>query len=437
MSFQALRGTSDLLASDVATWSAVERALRRLAAVYGYREIRTPIIEDAALFLRSVGETSDIVQKEMFRFEDRGGHQIVLRPEGTAAIVRAYLEHSLHKTQGFTKLFYLGPMFRAERPQAGRFRQFHQYGVEALGSASPWVDVEVITLAYELAKANGVAATAWIASMGCRADQERSAEALRKTLAPHHTKLCTDCQARFEKNIFRVLDCKKPEDQKIIASVQTGSPFLLCDDCAKHFDQVREGLRQAGVPFTDTAAFARGLDYYTRTVFELRAPGLGAQDALAAGGRYDHLIEDFGGPPMGAAGFAGGLERLLIAALHAATPPAPPTTGHAGGVAPVRRGVYLATAKPDLLPKAFQMVAALRRQGVEATLDYDAGSLRAQMREADKLGCRYVAILGDQELAKGELTVKDLAQGGAQESIALDRVTEEFANRLKPKHACR
>lgn len=426
MSFQALRGTSDLLAPDVARWSAAEHRLRRLAATHGYREIRTPIMEDAVLFLRSVGETSDIVQKEMFQFEDRGGHQIVLRPEGTAAVVRAYLEHNLHKTQGFTKLFYLGPMFRAERPQAGRFRQFHQYGVEALGSASPWVDVEVIALAHEMAKACGVpGAVAWIASMGCRADQARSAEALRKKLAPHRATLCADCQARFEKNVFRVLDCKKPEDQKTIASVQHGSPFLLCEECAAHFSQVKDGLRQAGVPCEDTAAFARGLDYYTRTVFELRAPGLGAQDALAAGGRYDHLIEDFGGPPMGAAGFAGGIERLLTAAAHAA---APQTAEE-----PARRGVYLATAKPALLPKAFQLVSALRRQGVEATLDYDGGSLRAQMREADKLGCRYVAILGDQELAKGELTVKDLAQGGAQESIALDRVAETLAGRLSHK----
>jgi histidyl-tRNA synthetase len=423
MHFQALRGTSDLLGDDVKRWSALERRLRHAAHRYGYQEVRTPLIEDAALFLRSVGETSDIVQKEMFRFEDRGGHDIVLRPEGTAAVVRAYLEHNLHKTQGFAKLYYLGPMFRAERPQAGRYRQFHQFGVEAIGSPSPWVDVEVIVLAHQLTLDCGVSgASVWIASLGCRADQERSAEALRNKLTPHKTKLCKDCQARFDKNVFRVLDCKKPQDQELIASVQRGSPFLLCGECVRHFDAVRAGLKDAGVAFDDRRVFARGLDYYTRTVFEVRAAGLGAQDAVAAGGRYDHLVEDFGGPPLGAAGFAAGIERLLLASAPPAAAPA----------ADGRRGLYLAVAKPELAREAFRFVQALRGLGVEATLDYDGRSLKAQLREADKSGARLVAILGEQELAQRAMTVKDLEQGGAQETVALETFAVEMAKRLKP-----
>ncbi|MDP3703547.1 MAG: histidine--tRNA ligase [Candidatus Omnitrophota bacterium] len=420
MAIQAVRGTSDLLGDDVKRWSAAEHATRRLARLYGYQELRTPVIEDAGLFLRSLGETTDLIQKEMFQFKDRGDHDIVLRPEGTAPVVRAYLEHNLHKTQGFAKLFYLGPMFRAERPQAGRFRQFHQFGVEAIGSASPWVDVEVITLCHEMIRACGVAdATIWIASMGCRDDQQRSAAALRERLATQRSTLCKECQARFEKNVFRVLDCKNPDCRTIAWSFK-GSPFLLCEACTEHFDAVRRGLKEAGVAFDDTTVFARGLDYYTRTVFEVRAKGLGSQDAVAAGGRYDQLVEELGGPPMGAFGFAAGIERVLLSAssLPSTKPPS-------------RQGMYLATATPALVGESFRFAQLLRTAGVVATLDYDGRSLKAQLREADKAGCRFVAILGEQELKSREITVKDLEQGGAQESIGFDVFAQEIAKRLK------
>lgn len=418
---QALRGTTDLLGEPIARWLTVERTARRLARAYGYQELRTPLIEDASLFLRSVGETTDIVQKEMFRFEDRGGHEIVLRPEGTAPVVRAYLEHNLHKTEGFSKLFYLGPMFRAERPQAGRFRQFHQLGVEAIGSSSPWIDIEVMTLCINILKACGLKPTdtyLWISSMGCRDDQKRSAEDLRKRLAPSRSKLCQDCQTRLEKNVFRILDCKNPTCHEI--AWLEGSPFLLCDDCQRHFQQVKDGLSQAGITFDDTMTFARGLDYYTRTVFEVRAGGLGAQDAVAAGGRYDHLVEEFGGPPMGAFGFAAGIERLLLA-----------TDGEAGGTTPGRRGVYLAIAQPTLMPEGFRLVQALRARGVCALTDYDGKSLKAQLREADKAGCRLVAILGEQELNSRSITIKDLEQG-SQEAAPLDTFVDAVAQRLQP-----
>ena len=421
MGLQALRGTTDLLADDVKRWSAVEQTARRLGRLYGYRELRTPLIEEAALFLRSVGETTDIVQKEMFRFEDRGGHDIVLRPEGTASVVRAYLEHNLHKTQGFAKLFYLGPMFRAERPQAGRLRQFHQYGVEAIGSSSPWVDVEVITLCLHILRECGVTDVAmWLASMGCRKDQARSAAALRERLSPHRSKLCKECQARFDKNVFRILDCKHPTCHDL-AWQMTGSPFLLCEECAAHFNEVRRGLKDVGVPFDDTKVFARGLDYYTRTVFEVRAKGLGAQDAVAAGGRYDHLVEDLGGPSMGAVGFAAGIERLLMASGSVGAPM---------DAAPTRRGLYLAVAQSTLLGEGFRFMQQLRERSVCAVMDYDGKSLKAQLREADKAGCRLVAILGEAEVTQRAMTLKDLEQG-SQRTVAFDRFVEEVAQEAK------
>ncbi|MBI3996431.1 MAG: histidine--tRNA ligase [Candidatus Omnitrophica bacterium] len=419
MGLQALRGTTDVLPNDVTRWSAVEHTARRLARLYGYQELRTPLIEDAALFLRSVGETTDIVQKEMFRFEDRGGHEIVLRPEGTASIVRAYLEHNLHKTQGFVKLFYLGPMFRAERPQAGRFRQFHQLGVEAIGSDAPWVDVEVITLCVHILRECGVTdAAVWLSSMGCRDDQATSAQLLRERLQPDLAKLCKECQARFEKNIFRVLDCKHPTCHEIAWKVK-GSPFVLCDQCQADFDTVRRGLTAANVPFDDTKVFARGLDYYTRTVFEVRAKGLGAQDAVAAGGRYDSLVEDLGGPHAGAVGFATGIERLLMA--QTATAPAPS-----------RRGLYLAIAQSTLLQEAFRFVQQLREQGVIALMDYDGKSLKSQLREADKSGCRFVAILGETEMTQRAITLKDLEQS-SQQTLPFDTFVATVAQQAKSR----
>ena len=418
MALQALRGTTDLLADDVTRWTAVEHTVRHLARLYGYRELRTPIIEDASLFLRSVGETTDIVQKEMFRFTDRGGHEIVLRPEGTVPVVRAYLEHNLDKTEGFAKLLYLGPMFRAERPQAGRFRQFHQFGVEAIGSSSPWVDVEAIPLCAHILRDSGLPASkieVWVSSLGCRKDQQRSADALRKRLAPHRAELCKDCQGRLDKNVFRVLDCKNPTCRGL--AWKGGSPFLSCEECHRHFDEVRRGLTIAGVAFDDTKTFARGLDYYTRTVFEVRASGLGAQDAVAAGGRYDHLVEELGGPSVGAFGFAAGIERLLMALGASSAKP----EGE-----PKRRGLYLAVAQPALVSEGFRFVQQLRRRNVFAAMDYDGKSLKAQLREADKAGCQLVAILGEKEVAQRSMTIKDLEQG-SQRTIGFDAFVDDVA----------
>jgi histidyl-tRNA synthetase len=253
--------------------------------------------------------------------------------------------------------------------------------------------------------------------MGCRKDQERSADVLRKRLAPDAATLCKECQARITKNVFRVLDCKNPTCHAI-AWQASGSPFLLCEDCRAHFDQVRRGLQEAGVPFDDTKVFARGLDYYTRTVFEVRAAGLGAQDAVAAGGRYDHLVEEFGGPSAGAVGFAAGIERVLMASGHAA--------GAASEPSAPRSGLYLAVAQPTLAGEAFRLVEALRQAGVRAVMDYDGRSLKSQLREADKAGSRFVAILGEAELKQRTMTLKDLEQS-SQETVPLDTFVERVA----------
>ena len=286
------------------------------------------------------------------------------------------------------------------------------------------MDVESILLCAAILSACGVAESlVWLNSMGCRDDQARSAKALRQRLAPHKSTLCNECQARFDKNIFRVLDCKNPTCHELVWSTK-GSPFLLCEACQAHFDTVRSGLRDAGVTFDDTQVFARGLDYYTRTVFEVRAKGLGAQDAVAAGGRYDHLVEELGGPSMGAFGFAAGIERVLMAQ----------GAPQSAAVSTARRGLYLATAQPALAGQALRMAEQARARGVATLMDYDGKSLKAQLREADKAQCQFVAVLGEAELKQGTITIKDLA-GGTQRSVALNALAEELASGMKSCHA--
>ncbi len=407
MTLQALRGTTDIYGEAIADWTHIEQSVRASARLYGYDEIRTPILEDSALFLRSIGETSDIVQKEMFRFEDRGGHDMVLRPEGTAAVVRALLQHKMHKQQALNRLFYMGPMFRAERPQAGRYRQFHQCGVEALGSEHPAVDAEVITLCYQLLKNCGVQDLRInITSMGTRQDQQASAEALKARLQPHIDQLCAECQARLAKNVFRSLDCKKEQCRTL--AWEGGWPFLLSTESQEHYDAVRRALDAAQIEYNDQEAFARGLDYYTRTVFEVQASGLGAQNVVAAGGRYDHLVEDLGGPAVSAVGFAAGMERILIAAgEHLTTEPQQ------------RHGVFLAVTHAELLEQGIRYVQQLREQGVHAMMDFNVRSLKAQFREADRLRMQYVVVFGERELSEKRIALKDLDQG-TQEQIHLN-----------------
>jgi len=421
MQIKAIRGTKDILPDTVSKWVAVESLARDLFAKYGYIEIRTPIIEDTALFKRSIGDTSDIVQKQMYTFQDRGERSITLRPEGTAPIVRAYLENNINNKQGLTKLFYMGPMFRAERPQAGRQRQFHQIGVEAIGSSSPYLDAEIISLiAVFLERAGINNFVVKINSLGCADDKDKFSAVLKKELKLKSGSLCEDCQQRFEKNIFRVLDCKNPECKKIVGA-NGHSPLLktsaiLCKDCSGHFDKVKEGLDLLGIKYTVDNHLVRGLDYYTKTVFEVTSSALGSQDALAAGGRYDNLIKDLDGPDAPAVGFAIGIERLLMAQDKC----------RGEVTSPLRNKVYIATLGEEARKKGFKLVSALRNADVSCLMDFEDKSLKAQLKAASNQGCHYAAILGDDELAKNKIILRDMSKS-EQSEISI----ESFVTYLK------
>ncbi|MBI4355899.1 MAG: histidine--tRNA ligase [Candidatus Omnitrophica bacterium] len=417
---QALRGTADILPGESVQWQTLEAASRALFARYHYQEIRTPLLEEVSLFQRTVGETTDIVQKEMYVFEDRGGRAIALRPEATASVVRAYLEHHLDKTAPFSKLYYLGAMFRAERPQAGRLRQFHQVGVEALGTESAFVDAEVIALLDHLLREWGITGhRIGVATLGCRKDKDASAAALRKRLTPLTQQLCDDCRQRLSRNVFRVLDCKV--DRCRALAWEGGAVLTVCAECRRHFDTVKTLLKRSGVGYDDTQQFVRGLDYYTRTVFEVAHDALGAKDVLGAGGRYDHLIEELGGPHLGAVGFAIGIERSLMARQHHQAAAAPPASRGFAKRAGRAGGVFVVTIGEASQQPGWDLVARLRRDGVVAEWDPESKSLKSQMRTADRLGFRHVALLGAAELQDHAVTLKDLGTG-SQERIPVDRL---------------
>ncbi len=308
---KALRGTKDILPEEVCLWQSIETSARNIFAIYGYKEIRTPIIEEASLFIRSIGDATDIVQKEMYVFYDRSRRAIALRPEATASVVRAYIEDSLSHKEGLCKLYYIGPMFRSERPQKGRQRQFHQLGVEAIGSGDSLLDVEVILLAVSLLKALGINDfSLQINSLGCEKDKLAMIEDYRKVLRPYLDSLCRECNTRYNKNILRVLDCKNPGCREIVKGIKFKDS--LCPACSGHFESVKKGLNQLGIAYTVDRKIVRGLDYYTKTVFEITQKELGAKDAICAGGRYNNLVKDMGGKDTPAIGFAFGVERLAL-----------------------------------------------------------------------------------------------------------------------------
>jgi len=439
MEIKAIRGTKDILPGESKEWSAVENTARDLFAKYGYEEIRTPIVEDTALFKRSIGDTTDIVQKQMYTFQDRGERSITLRPEGTAPVVRAYLENNINNKQGLTKLFYMGPMFRAERPQAGRQRQFHQIGVEAIGSASPYLDAEIIALLANFLKAVGVKDfTVKINSLGCCEDKDKFSNQLKKDLKSKAGSLCDDCKVRFNKNVFRVLDCKNPECKKIVHGLLKTNTNL-CDDCSKHFAKVKEVLDFLGIKYTVDNHLVRGLDYYTGTVFEVvparhceersdeaislergdcfAPPSAGlaktekAQDAIAAGGRYDNLIKDLGGPDVPAIGFAIGIERLLMA------------SGDGSPVTSDQSKIYIAALGETARKKAFELGNELRKVGIICLMEYDEKSLKSQLKAASNQGCKYAVILGDDELNKNKIILRNMSKS-EQEEIEIGKIVE-------------
>lgn len=408
MDVKAPLGTEDILPDQAALWQKAEATARALFARYGYGEIRTPIFESTRLFVRSIGETTDIVEKEMYTL-GAGDDSLTLRPEATAPVVRAYLEHNLHKTRAFQKLYYIGPMFRHERPQAGRKRQFHQIGVEAIGATSPLLDAEVVALACHLLDELGITGyRVRLNAIGTPASRGGYRDLIKAELAAQAEKLCPDCRRRLERNVFRVLDCK---NEPCIAISRTLPRILdhLPEAERTHFARVAKALRAAGVPFEEDPFLVRGFDYYTGAVFEITHGALGAQDALCGGGRYDNLIADLGGPPIGAIGWAMGVERLLMA-VQAAKVAATPTP----------LDLYIVTMGEAARTAAAGYLARLRRAGLAADTDYEGRSLKAQMRTADKLRARFVTVLGDNELASGAFKLKHMASGAESEAAGID-----------------
>jgi histidyl-tRNA synthetase len=413
---QAVKGTHDILPDEAGKWQRVEQAARGLFERYGYREIRPPVIEQTELFARGIGQETDIVAKEMYTFEDRDGGALTLRPEATAGIVRAVIEHNLWSTDPALKVYAMGPMFRRERPQKGRYRQFHQVDVEAFGMERPSIDVEVIEVALEYLRACGLQDFALVLnSVGDLNCRPAYVEVLRAALRKEVSRLCADCQRRTETNPLRVLDCKVPEDQPIIDALPRISDHL-CDACREHFAGVRHGLDLLGVPYRLSHRLVRGLDYYVRTTFEVVSSGLGSQNSVLGGGRYDGLVQQLGGPDLSGIGWALGLERLVML-----LPPAADDER--------RCEVFLAPLVEGALDRALVAQRALRAAGVRALMDQEGRGLKSQMKKADKLGARYVAILGPDELAAGKWTVRDMGSS-SQESVRDAGLVDYFKEKL-------
>jgi histidyl-tRNA synthetase len=400
----AVRGTRDILPGEVEKWQRLEHVARELCERYGYLEVRTPIIEREELFAKGTGETTDIVQKEMYTFVDKGGDRVTLRPEATPSMVRAFVEHNLEQALAFPKLYSIGPMFRYERPQKGRYRQFHQLDVEVFGVKDPAIDAEVIDLAWSLVRELGIGDTELlINSVGDEKCRPAFSKALVDALGENVSKLCADCQRRAQTNPLRIFDCKVPEDQPIIDSLPHAEDFL-CEECRAHFDAVKRHLSAAGIPFRVSHRLVRGLDYYTRTTFEILGASLGAQNALLGGGRYDGLVKRLGGPDRAGIGFAAGLERMVLAM---------PEPAEARD-----RGIFVAAIGDEARDASIALLAELRRVGLAAQMEYDARGVKAQLKRADRLGASRTVIVGGDELARGEVTVRDMKTG---EQLAVKR----------------
>lgn len=394
----APRGTQDFIPPQTGRWQELEARIHSLAHRYGYGEIRTPLFEATELFVRGVGETTDIVEKEMYTFQDKGERNMTLRPEWTAPVMRAVLQHNLLQA-GAQRLYYIGPIFRYERPQAGRYRQAHQFGIECLGFAGPQADVEVIALAMHLFRSYGLNVTLNLNSIGDDACRPLYRDALLEHFRPHIHEMSADAQARLERNPLRLLDSKSPEDQPFIDSAPAFVD-LLCEACREHFEAVQRYLNQIAVPYVVNPRIVRGLDYYTRTVFEFTSDALGAQSTVCAGGRYDGLIASLGGPDTPAVGFALGLERLLMT-IEAAGPSA----------AAERAGIQIVPLGAQAREVLITLAALLRYSlGMPIFMDYDDRKLLAQLKIADRNNARYALVVGSEELQAGEAVLRDLAE---------------------------
>lgn len=402
------RGTNDFLPGEIEKWQYLEQLTRQVCREYGYGEVRTPIFEHTELFSRGVGETTDIVEKEMYTFKDRGDRSNTLRPEGTAATVRAYVENKMYALPQPVKLFYTGPMFRYDRPQAGRYRQFHQFGVEVFGTDDPSMDAEVIAMAMDIYDRIGLKnLELHINSVGCPECRPVLREKLQEYFRPHLANLCPNCQGRFERNPLRILDCKNEKCQEIGKAAPT-TLDAACPACSAHFAEVKAYLDAVGVQYIVDNRLVRGLDYYTRTAFEIMTRDIGAQSSIGGGGRYNGLVEEVGGPTTPGIGFALGLERILL------------TAENQGIKFPVSRGpeVFIATVGNGVTKQAFALLQELRQQGIAAEKDFLGRSLKAQMKYAGKLDARMVIILGEEEYARGVAVVRDM-QAGQQDEVPI------------------
>jgi len=416
MKISAIKGVKDILPDEIARVQQLEETAHRMFERFGYSEIRIPIFEYTGLFARGIGATTDIVEKEMYTFEDRDGKKLTLRPEGTASVVRAYIEHQMYRHRPVTKLYYLGPMFRHERPQAGRFRQFYQIGLEALGTSSSALDVEVLALlTWTLQEVNATEIQLELNSLGdaaCRPDYRK---ALQSFLKDRLNKLCEECQRRYETNPLRILDCKKEGCRAITATAP--SPLdHLCPDCLAHFQQVKSGLNRLKIPFVINERLVRGLDYYTRTAFEVTTTKLGAQNAIAAGGRYDGLVEELGGPPTPGIGFAMGVERI---------------TSLMRPVEPRKPDLFFALLGEEAARQMLPLIMQLQREGLKIEMDYSGGSLKKQMSLSDKLVARYTLIIGDNELKSGKSILRNMSTKEQQE-LDLPTLSQTLKSLVKP-----
>ena len=409
------KGTQDILPEDISKWYYIEDMIKEILNKYGYKEIRTPFFEYTDLFVRGIGESTDIVTKEMFTFPDRKGRSLTLRPEGTAPVIRAYLENRMDRISKVIKLFYLGPMFRCEKPQAGRFRQFNQFGIEVIGTKSSAADAEVILTALDVYKKLGLKnLEILINSVGCKKCRVDYVQKLKKYLKDKKDFLCSECEERYSRNPLRVLDCKKDSCKRIIEL----APVIienLCKECESHFSEVKSYLTDQKIIFNEDPQLVRGLDYYKKTAFEIISGGLGAQNAIGGGGRYDDLVEELGGKPTPAVGFAAGIERMIIA------------IDQQKGDWPMEKGVDIFVAKVNEKNKdtAFRLLQKIRNAGLSADMDYSEGSLKSQMRIANKIRVRYIVIVGEEELSKNMVIFRNMLTK-EQKEVKIDNLIDEL-----------
>lgn len=407
------KGTNDILPGEIEKWHYIESIIREICREYGYLEIRTPVFEHTELFARGVGDTTDVVEKEMYTFIDKGKRNLSLRPENTASVVRAYVEHKIYAQPQPTKVYYLGPMFRYANVQAGRYRQFHQFGAEVLGSRQPAVDAEVITMAMDFYHRLGLhGLELHINSVGCPKCRPIHRQKLHDFLKPDLASLCGLCQSRFTRNPLRILDCKEEKCQETSKNATTTAD-CLCEECAEHFESVKKHLQDIGINFILNNRLVRGLDYYTNTAFEIIASDIGAQSSIGGGGRYDGLIEEIGGPPTPGIGYAMGMERIIA------------TMERQGVNFPVESviDVFIATLGEPAREVAFKLLYGFRQAGFVAEMDLMGRSLKAQMKYANRFDCKFTLIIGDEELNKGIAIVRNMTDG-EQSEVPLNRVLD-------------